>query len=470
MRVTRGTFDDDTDGYVVEDNGETYRFETVGSGTVRLVDDLQLPPDVAKTVMNLGAVSSIEISECFHVRDNDPDDPHVGLSWYRVDSGVFRTASFDGSIEKRAVWDVPSSKVYEDFEGKSASDFNLGVFEQGSPDYSVVERDGSDQFETAVNDGDVGQSRMNVEEVDGVTVFDITAEVELTTGSIDGGIGTDSYQNAEAAVFLESSNTQIALVHNGSTKVTQDTNAGELVGVNTVTLTADSDTGDIEATVETAGGNTYSLSHSEAGVSIADVFTNAFGNGGSGSVVFDDIRAVEDLGELSPEVVTLDELPQIPTKKLEDSVVTTAKLDADAVTSEKIPAGAVGSSEVDFVSPLTDDGSGKLDVAVGDGGIGIDEEGKLEVNPGNIVHDNLGEVNASSHHSRPSAGEGIVDNSDTFEIENRTPEDLSARNGRYDGERALDDGTNTPARCTLCVWDGLNITWRPQNDPSGGAF
>jgi len=49
-------------------------------------------------------------------------------------------------------------------------------------------------------------------------------------------------------------------------------------------------------------------------------------------------------------------------------------------------------------------------------------------------------------------------------------ENLSGKTGNYDGEIRMDDGTNTAARMTPCVWDNVNAVWRPVNSPSTGAF
>jgi hypothetical protein len=86
-----------------------------------------------------------------------------------------------------------------------------------------------------------------------------------------------------------------------------------------------------------------------------------------------------------------------------------------------------------------------------------------------LAHSDLTDAPATAHHTRPSAGAGIQDNSDTFRTQ-YVPEDLSQRAGDYDGELAADDGTNTPGRGTLCLWDDVNSVWRPQNNPDGGAF
>jgi hypothetical protein len=51
-----------------------------------------------------------------------------------------------------------------------------------------------------------------------------------------------------------------------------------------------------------------------------------------------------------------------------------------------------------------------------------------------------------------------------------SPEDLSGKTGSFDGEMRIDDGTNTAARGTMCVWDGTNSVWRPSNSPSNGSF
>lgn len=51
-----------------------------------------------------------------------------------------------------------------------------------------------------------------------------------------------------------------------------------------------------------------------------------------------------------------------------------------------------------------------------------------------------------------------------------TPTDLAGTTGAYDGALAIDDGTNTAARGTLCTWDDVNGVWRPSDAPSAGAF
>lgn len=51
-----------------------------------------------------------------------------------------------------------------------------------------------------------------------------------------------------------------------------------------------------------------------------------------------------------------------------------------------------------------------------------------------------------------------------------TPTNLAGTVGAYDGAQAVDDGTNTAARGTLCIWDDVNGVWRPSNDPAVGAF
>jgi hypothetical protein len=60
-----------------------------------------------------------------------------------------------------------------------------------------------------------------------------------------------------------------------------------------------------------------------------------------------------------------------------------------------------------------------------------------------------------------SAGKGVVINN---------AENLSGKTGNNDGEIRMDDGTNTAARMTPCIWDGTNSVWRPVNDPSTGSF
>jgi len=95
--------------------------------------------------------------------------------------------------------------------------------------------------------------------------------------------------------------------------------------------------------------------------------------------------------------------------------------------------------------------------------------GSFEKQGGKILHSDLSGINSDDHHTRPTAGAGIQDNAGTFRTR-YVPEDLSQRTGSYDGEVAADDGTNTPARGTLCLWDDLNSTWRPQHDPDAGAF
>lgn len=51
-----------------------------------------------------------------------------------------------------------------------------------------------------------------------------------------------------------------------------------------------------------------------------------------------------------------------------------------------------------------------------------------------------------------------------------TPTNLSGVTGAYDGQVRIDDGTNTAARGTQCVWDDVNAVWRPSDAPSAGAF
>ena len=57
-------------------------------------------------------------------RTEDPDSPSVGDMWYRSDINVVRYAIADGSggvqvVESRAVYDVTSETIIEDFEGGS---------------------------------------------------------------------------------------------------------------------------------------------------------------------------------------------------------------------------------------------------------------------------------------------------------------------------------------------------------------
>ena len=86
-----------------------------------------------------------------------------------------------------------------------------------------------------------------------------------------------------------------------------------------------------------------------------------------------------------------------------------------------------------------------------------------------IAHSDLADALPSAHHVRPTAGAGIDGRSDTWRTR-YLPEDLSQRAGDYGGEVAADDGTNTPVRGILCVWDDKNNTWRPQNNPDTGSF
>ena len=51
-----------------------------------------------------------------------------------------------------------------------------------------------------------------------------------------------------------------------------------------------------------------------------------------------------------------------------------------------------------------------------------------------------------------------------------TAENLAGKTGNHDGEIRMDDGTNTPARMTPCVWDNVNSVWRPTHAPDTGSF
>lgn len=51
-----------------------------------------------------------------------------------------------------------------------------------------------------------------------------------------------------------------------------------------------------------------------------------------------------------------------------------------------------------------------------------------------------------------------------------SPTNLAGSVGAYDGQVRVDDGTNTTARGTQCVWDDVNAVWRPSDAPSAGAF
>jgi hypothetical protein len=89
----------------------------------------------------------------------------------------------------------------------------------------------------------------------------------------------------------------------------------------------------------------------------------------------------------------------------------------------------------------------------------IDENGNV-VPWSELKADGLFEV-ANATARVTTSGQGVS-------IENA--EDLSGKTGNYDGEIRMDDGTNTPARMTPCVWDDTNSKWRPTNAPSGSSF
>ena len=89
-------------------------------------------------------------------RTDDPDNPEVGQAWFRTDLNVVRRNADGNVVEERGVYDVPTTTVLENFEGKTVSDLTITDLEQGSPLYAVVERDGSDWLEIDCASGDGG--------------------------------------------------------------------------------------------------------------------------------------------------------------------------------------------------------------------------------------------------------------------------------------------------------------------------
>lgn len=69
------------------------------------------------------------------------------------------------------------------------------------------------------------------------------------------------------------------------------------------------------------------------------------------------------------------------------------------------------------------------------------------------------EVAGSTRHTSGTTGPSI-----------ETAENLAGKIGNHDGEIRMDDGTNTVARMTACIWDDTNRVWRPVNDPAIGSF
>jgi hypothetical protein len=391
MEVTRATFDDDSSGYIVEYDGETYSFEVLGSSAVRFVDDRRLPPEVAAEMQSLG-FGTVEVSKDFHVRKDDPEDPHIGMRWYRSDRGAVRAQMSDGSVEERSVFDVPSETIIEDFEGESASDFDTDAT-AGDPTYEIVDRNGDDWFKLTADPSDVGELRFDV----GREITGVGAEMEMTDGNVVGNIIILPEQTPSTGY--------VVLLHNrynGLFRLFQATDAepsGDRIETGYVDDPAEFgepftsyisiDGGTVSARVETYAGDyeiSGTLPNPDAAGGQYVSLSNSPAQDDSGSIYFDDVR--------------------------------------------------------ELTGGLPD---GQLSPA--------------------LSHSDLADAPAAAHHTPPSAGAGIENNANTFRTK-LVPEDLSQRSGEYDGELAADDGTNTPARGTLCLWDDTNLVWRQQNDPT----
>jgi hypothetical protein len=392
MEVTRTTLDADSSGYAVEHDGETYSFEVLGSSAVRFVDDHRLPPEVAAEMQSLG-FATVEVTEDFHVRMDDPDDAHVGMRWYRSDRGAVRSQMADGSIEERTIFDVPETQIIEDFEGASIGDFDT-VTTLGNPQYDIMDRTGDDWFAMTADPSDLGGLALDV----GEDIVEVGVDMELTDGDVAGIFGISPAQTpSDGYVFaLHTQELGIAEIY----QIPEGGSSGTLIDNITVNDPAEfeepffsylSIEGDsVSLQIETSAGG-YSVSGTLPSPDISGGQYVPLGNSqvqdDAGTIYFNDVRQIVDQGQLSRA----------------------------------------------------------------------------------IPHGELADAPPAAHHTRPSAGAGIQDNSDTFRAKYPV-EDLSQRTGDYDMEPACDDGTNTPARGTLCLWDASNSVWRPQNNPDGGAF
>jgi hypothetical protein len=372
MKVTRSTLDADSSGYAVEYDGETYSFEVIGSSAVRLVGDRRLPPEVAAEMQSLG-FGTVEVSKDFHVRKDDPEDPHIGMRWYRSDRGAVRAQMADGSIEERGVFDAPQTQLIEDFEGASISDFSTFSPGEGSPSYSITDRGGDDWLE--------------------IEVSDAQGNVQIPS--------TEKYLIADVDTDQDAGNIYLAV-------------GGADVGL--VQLVLDED----GATLKSSSGGSSTISVPESEIYGQEIVAEV------------EVKSSEAIGRVETQSdsyeVTLSNIPD----------------DTDDV----INVGAEGSastSEYFFNDLRTVSSQGQLSPA--------------------LAHSDLADAPASAHHTPPSAGAGIDKNGNAFRTQ-YVPEDLSQRVGDYDGELAADDGTNTPARGTLCLWDDTNSVWRQQNDPT----
>lgn len=237
-------------------------------------------------------------------RTDDPDSPEVGEIWYRTDLDVLRRAAPDGSggvnvVEQRAIFDVPTTIVLEDFEGKTVSDLNTIDF-AGSPSFAVVARDGSDWLEIDCARDDIG--RVNVGS-NGNISFNARFEISNADGRVTLSRGAPI--TADTLLLQVSPTSGIYLNYDadgtGGTSLDHITPpSSELYGAPVDVQVRGQENGTVTVDVTTPQ-DTYTLSGS-VGTVAPDL--KIFGQGGAGAstIYCDYAEGVQDDGELSPDL------------------------------------------------------------------------------------------------------------------------------------------------------------------------
>lgn len=250
-------------------------------------------------------------------RTDDPNNPKAGEIWYRKDLGVLRRAVGDGQggvnvIDHRAIFDVPSTEVIEDFNGASISHFDT-VTQAGDPTYEIVDRNGDDWFKLTADPSDLGGMRLDV----GREITGVGAEMELTDGDVVGNIGILPEQtlSSGAVSLLYNQNNGLVEMY----EVTDANPQGELIeSVNaddpaefgepfTLYLKIEGDT--VSARIETYAGEyeiSGTLPNPEAAGGQYVFLANSPVQDDSGSIYFDDVRELTDDGQLSPALAHSD--------------------------------------------------------------------------------------------------------------------------------------------------------------------
>jgi hypothetical protein len=253
-------------------------------------------------------------------RTDDPDNPEVGEIWYRTDLDELRRAAPDGSggvnvVEQRAVFDVPSGTIIEDFEGASIDDFYTST-RAGDPTYEIVDRDGDDWFKLTADPSDAGALGLDV----GREMTGVGAEMELSDGNVVANIGISSTQTPSTGfVFLlhNRNNGLFRLFESTDAEPTGASietgyvdNPAELGEPFTSYLSIDGDT--VSARVETYAGEyeiSGTLPNPDAAGGQYVALLNSEAQDDSGSIYFDDVRELTGRlpdGQLSPALAHSD--------------------------------------------------------------------------------------------------------------------------------------------------------------------